>query len=191
MELLELRIKNEGKVLKGNVLKVGSFLNQQIDVSLTESMAEDVLFHFNDKGVTKVLTVEASGIALAYAVARKFNAGLVYAKKQGATNVEGNVFSAPCFSYTHNKQNVLVVPKEYITSTDKILIIDDFLANGQAVNALISIVEDAGASVVGVSCAVEKGFQGGGDALREKGIDVYSLALIDEMNEKGITFRKL
>lgn len=190
MELLEQMIIKEGKVLKGNVLKVGSFLNQQINVKLAEAMAEEVYSHFKTNGVTKILTVEASGIALAFAVAEKFNVNVVYAKKQGASNVNGDVYEATCFSYTHNKSNILVVPKTFIEKGDNILIIDDFLANGEAVNALTKIVNDAGANLVGVSCAIEKGFQGGGDGLRAKGVDVFSLAVIDEMSEDGIVFRK-
>ncbi len=190
MKLLESKILKDGIVLKGNVLKVGSFLNQQIDVELTNAMAEEVYSHFKNKGVTKILTVEASGIALAYAVANKFNVNVVYAKKQGASNVNGDVYQTPCFSYTHNKSNILVVPKSYLNSQDKILIIDDFLANGEAVKALSTIVGLAEAEVVGVSCAIEKGFQGGGDGFRAKGIDVFSLAVIDEMTENGIVFRK-
>ena len=189
MELLERKIIKDGKVLSGNVLKVGSFLNQQIDVKLTSAMADEVFNHFKDKGVTKILTVEASGIALAYAVASKFNVNVVYAKKQGASNVNGDVYSATCFSYTHNKSNVLVVPKDYISKDDKILIIDDFMANGQAALALMDIILGAGATLVGISCAIEKGFQGGGDGLREKGIDVFSLAIVDKMDEDGIVFR--
>ena len=190
MELLEKRITKEGKVLKGNVLKVGSFLNQQIDVELTSAMAKEVYSHFKNKGVTKILTVEASGIALAYAVANEFKVNVVYAKKQGASNVNGDVYQTPCFSYTHNKTNILVVPKTYIKTCDKILIIDDFLANGEAIKALSKIVELAGAEIVGVSCAIEKGFQGGGDEFRAKGVDVFSLAVIDGMSENGIVFRK-
>ena len=190
MELLEKAILTKGKVLGGHVLKVGSFLNNQLDVKLLSEMAKDVYSRFKDKGVNKILTVEASGIAFAVLVAEKFNCNALFAKKSKTSNVEGDILSAECYSYTHKIMNNLIVPKEFLGEGDKVLIIDDFLANGQAVFALKEIVEKSGAELVGASIAIEKGFQGGGDRLREEGIDLYSLAVIDEMEEGKITFRK-
>ena len=190
MERLEQEIIKKGKILPGGVLKVGSFLNQQMDVKLLSDMAKSVYDKFNSKGITKVLTVDASGIAFAVLVAEKFGVDAVFAKKSKTANVDGGVYTADCYSYTHKKSNVLIVPEDYINSNDKILIVDDFLANGEAVRALQKIVNDAGATLSGVAICVEKGFQGGGDALRKEGIDLYSLAVVDEMSEKGIKFRK-
>lgn len=190
MERLEQEIIKKGKVLPGGVLKVGSFLNQQMDVKLLSDMAKSVYERFNDKGITKVLTVEASGIAFAVLVAEKFGVDAVFAKKSKTANVDGGVYSADCYSYTHKKSNVLIVPCDYIDKDDKIIIVDDFLANGEAVRALRKIVKDANATLSGVAICVEKGFQGGGDELRKDGIDVYSLAIVDEMGEDGIKFRK-
>ena len=190
MERLEQEIIKKGKVLPGGVLKVGSFLNQQMDVKLLSEMAKNVYERFSDKGVTKILTVEASGIAFAVLVAEKFGVDAVFAKKSKTANVDGNVYTADCYSYTHKKSNVLILPEDYLDKDDKIIIVDDFLANGEAVRALKKIVEDAKATLVGAAICVEKGFQGGGDNLRKDGIDVYSLAIVEEMGEDGIKFRK-
>ena len=189
MELLEQAILKKGKALNSEVLKVGSFLNNQIDIKLLSAMSDSVLAHFNGKKITKVLTVEASGIAMACFVAERFNCNAVFAKKSKTTNVDGELYSADCYSFTHKTLNKLIVPKEYLSEDDIVLIVDDFLAKGEAVNALISITLQAGATLAGVSVAIEKGFQGGGDALRSKGIDLYSLAVIDKMDENGIIFR--
>jgi xanthine phosphoribosyltransferase len=190
MERLEQEIIKKGKVLPGGVLKVGSFLNQQMDVKLLSEMAKSVYERFKGNGITKVLTVEASGIAFAVLVAEKFGVDAVFAKKSKTANVDGGVYTADCYSYTHKKSNVLIVPEDYLDKDDKIIIVDDFLANGEAVRALKKIVEDAKATLSGVAICVEKGFQGGGDELRKDGIDVYSLAIVDEMGEDGIKFRK-
>ena len=190
MELLERAIEKYGQVLSGDVLKVGSFLNQQINVSLNQKMGEEINKHYINKGITKVLTVEASGIALAFSVAQAIGCDMVFAKKAKTSNVSGETYSANCHSYTHNTDNVLSVPKEYIDKNDKVLITDDFLANGNAFNALKSIVEQAGAEIIGFAAAIEKGFQGGGDALRKDGFDVFSLAIIDSMDNGKIVFRK-
>ncbi len=190
MELLEREIVNRGKVLPGNVLKVGAFLNQQMDVKLLSEMAKSIHERFKDKSVTKILTVEASGIALAVLVAEKFGVNAVFAKKTKTLNVEGGVYTAECFSFTHKKTNVLIVPSEYLDKTDNVLLVDDFLADGQALKALISIVSQSGATLAGATVAVEKGFQGGGDRLRDAGVDLYSLAIIDSMEEGKLTFRK-
>ncbi len=190
MEKLEREIIARGKVLHGNILKVGSFLNQQMDVGLLSEMALDVYERFKNKGVTKILTVEASGIALAVLIAEKFGVDALFAKKNKTANVDGGVYFAECYSFTHKKSNTLIVPCEYISSLDKLLIVDDFLANGEAIRALKKIVDQAGATLVGAAIGVEKGFQGGGDALRKEGIDVYSLAIVDNMDCERIQFRK-
>ena len=190
MELLERAILEKGKVLAGDVLKVGSIINNQIDVKLIAALAEDICAHFKGRGITKVLTVEASGIAVAVLVAERLGVNAVFAKKSKTSNVDGEVYCAGCYSYTKKKKNTLIVPKEYIENTDKILIADDFLANGEALTALSEIIRQAGAEAVGAAIAIEKGFQGGGDRLRAAGLDVYSCAIIDSMSEGKIVFRK-
>jgi xanthine phosphoribosyltransferase len=190
MEFLEREIKLKGKVLPGNVLKVGSFLNHQIDVNLMTRIGKEIYTHFKDKGVTKVLTVEASGIAFALAAAQNFGCNMVFAKKSASANADGEVYSAECYSYTRQKSNMLILPKEYLTASDNVLIIDDFLAHGNATNALREIVDQAGANLVGVAIGIEKGFQGGGDEMRKNGIDLLSLAIVDKMENGEIVFRK-
>lgn len=190
MELLEKAITEKGKVLEGNVLKVGAILNNRLDVKLLSALAEEIAEHFRAAGVTDVLTVEASGIAIAVLVAEKLGVDALFAKKSKTSNVEGEVYSADCYSYTHRKNNVLIVPAEYLKKGAKVLIVDDFLANGEALNALIKIVSEAGAETVGCAVAIEKGFQGGGDKLREKGYDVFSLAIIESMENGKIVFRR-
>ncbi len=190
MELLEREILNKGKVLGGGVLKVGSFLNQNIDVKLLMEMGKEVKDHFKDKKVTKILTVEASGIAFAVAVANAFGVDMVFAKKTKALNADGELYTAECYSYTRKVSNILALPKEYLNSDDEVLIVDDFLAHGNATVALMDIVSQAGAKVTGVAIEIEKGFQGGGDKLRDSGVDLLSLAIVDEMEEGKITFRK-
>ncbi len=190
MELLERAIIEKGEVLPGNVLKVGAFLNNQIDVKFLHELGKEIYEHFKDKGVNKILTVEASGIAMACLTALHFDCNVVFAKKNKTANVKGDVYSAECYSYTHNKTNTLIVPKEYLGESDKVLIIDDFLANGGAMNALIELVSQSGAKVIGLSAFIEKGFQKGGDDLRKQGYDLFSLAIIDEMKDGKIVFRK-
>lgn len=190
MEKLEQEIIKRGKVLPGNVLKVGSFLNQQMDVKLLSEMAKNVCEYFADKKVSKILTVEASGIALAVLIAEKFGVDAVFAKKSKTSNVEGGIYSADCYSFTHKKSNVLIVPCDYLSKEDKVLIVDDFLANGEAIRALRSITAQAGATLVGAAIGIEKGFQGGGDSLRKEGVDVYSLAIVEKMDGERIIFRK-
>ena len=189
MKLLERAIIEKGKVLSGGVLKVGSFLNNQLDIKLLSAMAKDIYEKFKGAGVNKILTVEASGIAIAVLVAQQFNCNAVFAKKSKTVNVDGELYSAKCFSFTHKNENTLIVPKEFLGKGDKVLIIDDFLAHGEAVNALTDIVGQAGAELKGVSIAIEKGFQGGGDELRAKGVNLYSLAIIDSMDDGKIVFR--
>ena len=189
VKALEDKIVNEGEVFPGNILKVGSFLNQQIDTDFMTKMGEEGARLYKDAGVTKVLTVEASGIAIAFAVAQQLHVPMVFAKKYGATNVTGEFYKTSVYSYTHQKTFDIVVSKEFIKPDDVVLVCDDFLAKGNALNGLIHIVELAGASLVGALIAIEKGQQGGGDLLREEGIRVESLALIDSMEDGKIVFR--
>ena len=190
MEILERAIIEKGKVLDGGVLKVGSFLNNQIDVNLISAMGKDIYEKFKDCGVTKILTVEASGIAIAVVIAQFFNCNAVFAKKSKTVNVDGELYSSKCFSFTHKNENTLIVPKEYLNKNDTVLVVDDFLAHGEAVNALIDIVKQSGATLAGAAVAIEKGFQGGGDELRKKGVNLYSLAIIDSMENGQVVFRK-
>ena len=190
MKALEQKILNEGTVLEGDILKVGSFLNQQLDVDFLLQMGEEIKSIYKDFEITKILTIEASGIAVAVAAAAVLHKKVVFAKKNKTSNVSGEVYSANVHSYTHGTDYLITVPKDYISSDDKVLIIDDFLANGKALAGLIDIVNQAGAQVVGCTCAIEKGFQGGGDKLRKAGYKIESLAVIDEMSPDNIRFRK-
>lgn len=190
MELLEKRIERDGIVLGGNVVKVGGFLNQQMDTPFLVELGQEIARLFKDAGVTKILTIEASGIAIAMVAAIPLNVPVVFAKKSKSSNQSADVYSAKVTSFTHGNTYDATVAKEYLSADDKVLIVDDFLATGEAMYGLISIIQQAGATLVGCSAAVEKGFQGGGDALREKGIRVESLAIIDSMSENGIVFRK-
>ncbi len=190
MRLLIQKILTEGKVLEGNILKVDNFLNHMIDVTFAEKMGREFYKRFKGKNVTKILTVEASGIGLSCLTASKFNCPVLFAKKSNTSNLSHDVYSAEVFSFTHNIKTIIRVCKDYLKPSDRVLIIDDFMANGEATRGLIDIVKQAGATLVGVGIAIEKGFQGGGDDLRAKGIDVYSLAIIDKMGTDGIEFRK-
>lgn len=186
---LEQRILAEGRVLPGEVLKVGSFLNQQIDTRLIREMGEEIARLFECNNVTKVLTIESSGIAIAYAAAEAMGLPVVFAKKHSTSNLSGNVLTSKVFSYTHQQTYDIFVSADYITSDDTVLIVDDFLAKGNALIGLIEIVEKAGAKLAGCAIAIEKGFQGGGDSLRAKGIRVESLAIIDKMTDDSLEFR--
>ena len=186
---LEQRILAEGQILPGEVLKVGSFLNQQIDTVLLKQIGEEIAGLFSCNNVTKVLTIEASGIAIACAAGIALGVPVVFAKKHSTSNISGEVLSTEVFSYTHQQSYKVVVPADYISSGDNVLIVDDFLAKGNALNGLIEIVEKAGAGLAGCAIAIEKGFQGGGDSLRAKGIRVESLAIIDKMTDASLEFR--
>ena len=186
---LEQRILTEGQVLPGEVLKVGSFLNQQIDTKLLKDMGDEIAVLFSQSNVTKVLTIESSGIALAYAAAVSLGVPMVFAKKHKSSNLAGNILTSKVFSYTHQQTYDIMVSGDYIKSGDNILIVDDFLAMGNALNGLIDIVGQGGAKLAGCAIAIEKGFQGGGDALRAKGIRVESLAIIDKMTDDSLEFR--
>lgn len=190
MQLLIDRIIKDGKVYPGDILKVDSFLNHQMDVELLDEIGKEFYRLYGNCEVTKILTIEASGIAIACFVAKYFRVPLVFAKKSKSKNISDDVYSAEIASFTHGTVNTAVVSKEYLHSDDKVLIIDDFLAKGEALNGLIKIVEQVGAQVVGTGTVIEKGYQGGGDALRAKGIRVESLAIVDSMTDDGkITFR--
>ena len=183
---LEQRIIAEGRILPGEVLKVGSFLNQQIDTKLLKEMGEEIAGLFSCNNVTKVLTIESSGIAVAYAAGVAMGLPVVFAKKHQTSNISGDILSSKVFSYTHQQTYDIVVPAEYITCDDTVLIVDDFLAKGNALAGLIEIVEKAGAKLAGCAIAIEKGFQGGGDNLRAEGIRVESLAIIDRMTDDSL-----
>lgn len=192
MNFLEERILKDGIVKPGNVLKVDSFLNHQMDIELMDQMGEEFHRRFADKNITKVLTIEASGIAIACSVARCFNVPLVFAKKSKSVNIEGDMYIAEVESFTHKNKNQVIVSKKFLNADDRVLIIDDFLANGCALQGLISITEAAGAKVEGLGIAIEKGFQIGGQVIRNLGYKLESLAIVDEMNaETGeIKFRE-
>lgn len=190
MNVLKERILKDGKVYPGHILKVDGFLNHQIDVKLLMDMADMFYDRFKDKNVTKILTIEASGIAIATIIAQRFGVPLVFAKKSKTKNIAGDVYTSKVESYTHGTVYDIVVSREYIHPDDNILLVDDFLAMGNALFGLINLVEQADASLAGVAIAIEKGFQGGGEKVRSQGIDVYSLAIVDEMTDDGeITFR--
>ncbi len=191
MNFLEERIKQDGVVKPGNVLVVDSFLNHQMDIALLEQIGQEFHRRFADKPVTKVLTIEASGIAIAYPVAKAFGVPLVFAKKAKSLNISGDVYTAEVESFTHGKINRVIVSKQYLGKDDHVLIIDDFLANGSALQGLIYIAEIAGATVEGLGIVVEKGFQDGGWRIRNLGYQLESLAIVESMDaETGeITFR--
>lgn len=182
MQVLHERIMKDGLVKSGNVLKVDSFLNHQIDVGLYEQMADEWVRHFAGKPINKVLTIEASGIGIACIVAQKLGVPAVFAKKSKSINLDGTVYATRIQSFTHGKIFDVIVSKKYIGSEDHVLIIDDFLANGCALNGLIEICEHAQATIEGIGIAIEKGFQPGGDLLRQRGYDLYSLAIIESMD---------
>ena len=186
---LEQRILAEGQILPGEVLKVGSFLNQQIDTRLLMDMGEEIAGLYKDANVTKVLTIESSGIAIAYAAGLAMGLPIVFAKKHSSLNVAGNILTSRVYSYTHQQTYDIVVSGDYITKDDTVLIVDDFLAKGNALKGLIEIVEQAGAKLAGCAIAIEKGFQGGGDELRAQGIRIESLAIIDSMSDDSLEFR--
>ena len=192
MKLLEDRIIKDGKVFSGNVLKVDSFLNHQIDVELLDKMGLEVKKLFSDSCVTKVLTIEASGIGVGCMVAKHFNCPLLFAKKSKTLNIKGDVYTSKVESFTHQCTYDIIVSKDFLNENDTVLIVDDFLAKGNALIGLIDIVKQSGAKLAGCSIAIEKGYQGGGDKLRAQGIKVESLAIIEAMDDTTgeIVFRK-
>lgn len=191
MELLEEKIRKEGRVKGHGILKVDSFLNHQLDVALFEEMGKAFAKRFAGEGVNKILTIETSGIAIATSTARYFDyCPVVFGKKYVSLNLDNEIYSSDVYSYTKQQAYKIMVSKKYLNENDRVLIIDDFLANGKAVEALIDVLNQAGATLVGVGIAIEKGFQDGGAQIRQQGIALESLAIIDKMSEeKGIVFR--
>ena len=189
MNFLEERILRDGVVKEGNVLKVDSFLNHQMDVELLDQMGKEFYDRFKDRPVTKVLTIEASGIAIACFVARYFGVPMLFAKKSKSVNIDGDMYVAEVESFTHKCTNQVIVSKKFLNKGDHVLIVDDFLANGCALQGLISITENAGATVEGIGIAVEKGFQAGGAVIRSRGYRLESLAIVEKMDEeKGTVY---
>lgn len=191
MNFLEERIVKDGVVKEGNILKVDSFLNHQLDVELFDKMGAEWKERFKDVEINKILTIEASGIGIACVVARHFGVPVVFAKKSQSVNLDGEMYTAEVESFTHKNKNQVIVSKKFLNPDDKILIIDDFLANGCALQGLISIINQAGASVSGIGIAIEKGFQTGGQIIRNMGYRLESLAIVDGMDATTgeITFR--
>ena len=190
MKLLEEKILTDGRVLPGEVLKVDNFLNHQIDVALLNELGKEWYRLYKDEKITKILTIEASGIGIACIAAQYFGVPVVFAKKSKSLNLSSDCYTAEVYSYTKATTKTVMVSKRYISPDDKILIIDDFLANGSALKGLISIIDQGGATVAGIGVAIEKAYQGGGDELRAKGYRIESLASIDSMSDSGIVFRK-
>lgn len=192
MNFLEERIQKDGVVKEGNVLKVDSFLNHQMDIDLFEKMGEEWKRRFAGKPINKVVTIEASGIGIACIVAKYFGTPVVFAKKSKSINIDGDMYVAEVESFTHKCKNQVIVSKKFLSPDDHVLIIDDFLANGCALQGLISIVNNAGATVEGIGVAIEKGFQIGGQTIRNLGYQLESLAIVDVMDAEtgSITFRE-
>ena len=185
LKLLEDRILKDGKILPGNVLKVDSFLNHQIDVDLIYALGEEWYRLFKDEGITKILTIEASGIGIACIAAMKFGVPVLFAKKSKSSNIGSDFYSTEVVSYTHGRAYDVIASKKYINPGDRVLLIDDFLANGSALRALIKLAEMGGATVVGAGIAIEKVYQNGGNAIRELGYRVESLAKVASMSDDG------
>ena len=192
MNFLEERIVKDGKVKPNNVLKVDSFLNHQMDIALMEQIGKEFRRRFAGKNITKVLTIEASGIGIACFVAKEFGVPMVFAKKSHSININSDVYIAEVESFTHKNVNKVIVSKQFLNEGDQLLIIDDFLANGCALQGLMAIAKEAGATVEGIGIVIEKGFQIGGQVIRNLGIQLESLAIIDAMDSEtgSITFRK-
>ena len=189
MNFLEERILRDGIVKEGNVLKVDSFLNHQMDVELLDRIGQEFYRRFKERNITKVLTIEASGIAIACFVAKYFGVPMVFAKKSKSVNIDGDMYVAEVESFTHKCKNQVIVSKRFLTADDHVLIVDDFLANGCALQGLISITESAGATVEGIGIAVEKGFQIGGRVIRNLGYKLESLAIVESMDaEQGVVY---
>lgn len=190
MQRLQERIRREGKVLPGSVVKVDGFLNHRVDTQLLGEIAEEFAKYFDVSRITTVLTAEASGIALATVCAQKYGVPMLFAKKAKSDNIESGLYQSEVFSYTYKKKVTLLVSQEWLGPEDRVLIIDDFMANGFAVQGLVDIVNAAGATLEGIGIAVEKGFQGGGDRFRASGIPYKALAVIERADEHGFVFRE-
>ena len=189
MEALKQRIIKEGRILPGSIVKVDGFLNHQVDAVFLGELADEIARQFDVTRVTKVLTAEASGIALAAICAYKYGVPMVFAKKAKSDNIEGGLYKSETFSYTYHKKVTLICSQDWLTADDRVLIVDDFMAKGNAMRGLLDIVKMSGAELVGIACAVEKGFQHGGDQLREEGYPLKSLAIIESADENGFVFR--
>ena len=190
MQELKDRIIKDGRVLPGNIIKVDGFLNHRIDTQLMHNIAVEFGKHFNMDEVSIILTAEASGIALSAIVAQHYGKPMIFAKKAKSDNIEGGLYQSEIHSYTYKKKVTLLVAKDWLSADEKVLIIDDFMANGEAMRGLCDIVEKSGATLVGIGCAVEKGFQGGGDRLRAAGYNLKSLAIIESAEPGNIVFRE-
>ena len=191
MQQLKERILREGRVLPGNIIKVDGFLNHRVDTALMRDLADEFAKYFDVKNITMVLTAEASGIALATICAERYGVPMVFAKKAKSDNIESGLIQSEIFSYTYKKKVTLLVSQEWLSENDRVLIIDDFMANGYAMGGLVDIVNKAGAQLVGIGVAVEKGFQGGGDKFRAmKDVPYKALAVIESADENGIIFRE-
>ena len=184
MQLLKDRIRKDGKIKEGNVLKVDSFLNHQMDVKLFQEIGKEFKRRFADEEITKILTIEASGIGIACVAAEVFDVPVVFAKKTQTKNIAGDVYTTKVESFTHGRVYDIIVSKEFLGKGDKVLLIDDFLANGKALEGLVGLVTKSGAELVGAGVVIEKGFQVGGDIIRSKGIHLESLAIVESMDEK-------
>ena len=189
MKALEEKIKKEGTVLPGNILKVGSFLNHQIDACFMMEMGQEIARLFAGEKIDRILTIETSGIPVALAAAAAMKIPMVFAKKNRSSNLSGDIRTALVHSYTHNTDYTIVVESQYLPAGDRVLIVDDFLANGKAIEGLCQIISEAGCQVAGAAVAIEKGFQKGGDELRSQGMRVESLACIESMDDTSVTFR--
>ncbi len=190
MKQFQDRIRAEGRVLPGNIIKVDGFLNHRVDTALMRDIAKEFKSRFDLSGLTAVLTVEASGIALATICAEEFGVPMVFAKKAKSDNIEGGLYKSDIYSYTYKKKVTLIVSSQWLGSNDKVIIIDDFLANGEALRGLVEIVQAADAELIGIGVAIEKGFQQGGQRLRDAGVHLESLAIIEKADESGIVFRE-
>lgn len=189
MDLLKNRIREECQIKEGNVIKVDGFLNHQVDVELMNELGREFKKRFADVQVDKIVTAETSGIAIAAIAAQYFKVPMVFARKRESQNLSDDKYSTDVYSYTQGKTYKIMISKEYLKQGENVLIIDDFLANGKAISGLIELVHEAKANLVGVGVAIEKGFQVGGQALRDEGIHLESLAIIEEIEEEGVTFR--
>lgn len=192
MKLLEDRIIKDGKILDGDIIKVDSFLNHQLDIKFLNTLAEDVAKYFKNKNINKILTIEASGIAFATVISENMNyIPVVFSKKKKTLNIGDSLWQSHVKSYTTKKDYMISVSKEFIGKDDNLLIVDDFLAEGNALRGLIDISKKAGANIEGISVAVEKGYQGGGDYVRKLGYDLYSLAIIDSIENSKFSFKRI
>lgn len=192
MQLLKERIRKDGKIKEGNVLKVDSFLNHQMDIGLFQEIGKEFKRRFADVEINKILTIEASGIGIACVVAQSFDVPVVFAKKTQTKNIAGDVYTSKVESFTHGRVYDIIVSKEFLGKGDKVLVIDDFLANGKALEGLIKLIEDSGAELAGAGIVIEKGFQIGGELIRSRGVRLESLAIVESMDAATgeVTFRE-